>query len=103
MNRTVTLAFGSFWTLGLLVVALWTWQNAKTIVTMWEPARPDVAAWAIGSLAIGLACTAQVVLVTFVVGVIHRHDWFIRSFRLLSAAGLTAALVSAAALGLAGR
>ena len=103
MKRSITVAFGGFWTFGLMIIALWTWHNSRVVATMWGAAKPDVAAWSMCSLAIGLICLAQVILVTFVVGAIYRQDLITRGLRILGAVGLVAALFSTTALWMAGR
>ena len=88
-------------TMGLMMTALWAWQNAPLLVEEWT--RPDIATYAVRCAAVALAAAAQVVVLVFVVGRAFspgRADW---------AAGLLAATVcgisgvSAVALTLVGR
>jgi hypothetical protein len=86
---------------GLVAASLWGWQQAAQLAEQWG--RPDVAEWALRSAAVCIAAVAQLLLATLVVGAYYRRGWF---DRLLGAAALAVfgvALVSAVALGLAGR
>ena len=94
--------FGAAVALGLMVAALWTWHRAGWIAA--DATRPDVARWAVRSFAVAAGAFAQLLLLTFVAGRIFRHRSFTADIARL-AAGLVAgvAIVSAVALGLAGR
>ena len=86
---------------GLIVGGLWLWQHAGFLAS--DASRPDVAGWAIRSGAVAAVAAAQALLSFFVVAAVFRRDWFTSAVRF--AAGLVggAAVVSAVALGFAGR
>ena len=86
---------------GMVAASLWGWQNADRVVGEWG--QPDVAEWAIRSAAVGVAAVAQLLLATLVIGAYFRRGWLDRLLGASAALVLGAALVSAIALGLAGR
>lgn len=86
---------------GMVAASLWGWQNAANVANDW--AQPDVAEWAFRSAAVGLAAVAQLVLATLVVGAYYRRGWFDRLLGVAAMVVFGIALVSAVALGLAGR
>ena len=96
--------FGSLVTVALMVAALYAWRHAAELAGDWGASRPYVAALAVRSGAIAMAAGAQVVLLTLVVGRLFARRQLVDEVLRL-AAGLVAALalVSAIALGLAGR
>ena len=100
---TASVMVGAVVTVALMIVALYGWRHAAAIAGDWGASRPYVAAWGVRSGAIALAAGAQVVLLTLVVGRLFPRQLVDEVLRL--AAGLvgTVALVSAIALGLAGR
>ena len=87
--------------LGLVVGGLWLWQHAALLAS--DASRPDVAGWAIRSGAVAAVAAAQALLSFFVIAALFRRDVFTSAVRF--AAGLVggAAVVSAVALGFAGR
>jgi len=93
---------GAIVALALMVTALWTWGRAGWIAA--DSTRPDVATWAVRSGAVSIAAAAQLLLLTFVAAPIFRRRHFSGDAARL-AVGIVAcvALVSAVALGLAGR
>src|SRR3954471_16556161 len=86
----------------LMVAALWVWGRAGWLAA--DATRPDVARWAVRSAAVAAGAVAQLLLLTFVAGRIFRHRSFNADVARLTM-GLVAgiAIVSAVALGLAGR
>ena len=86
---------------GLVAASLWGWQHAARLAD--DFARPDVAEWAVRSAAVGVAAIAQLLLATLVVGAYYRRGRFDRLLGATAVLVLGAALVSAVALGLAGR
>ena len=100
--KQVATPIGAMIALGLMVAALWAWGRAGWIAA--DATRPDVARWAVRSAAVSAGAVAQLVLLTFVAGAVFRHRNFAADAARL-AAGIVAcvALVSAVALGLAGR
>ena len=101
MRRQLTIIIGGAASIAMVVAALWCWQSALRLSA--TATRPDIAMWAVRSAAVALAATAQAVLLTFVARRLYRPDWPADLLRI--GAGLVGgvALVSAAALALAGR
>ncbi len=94
-----TLAF--FLSVALVVAGLWLWQNAMSVAS--DASRPDVARWALRSAAVACIAAAQVVLSVFVIDAFFRRDLFATVLRFTAALVTGAAIVSAVALGIAGR
>jgi hypothetical protein len=95
-------AGGTLISLLLMVTALWAWGRAGWIAA--DATRPDVARWAVRSGAVSAAAMAQLVLLTFVAAPIFRSRNFSADLgRLAVSLVACVALVSAVALGLAGR
>ena len=95
-------AIGTMIALVLMVTALWAWGRAGWIAA--DATRPDVARWAVRSGAVSVAAVAQLVLLTFVAAPIFRRRNFSADLaRLAVSVVACVALVSAVALGLAGR
>ena len=88
---------------GLVAASLWGWQHASRVADAWAWARPDIAEWAVRSVAVAVAAVAQLLLATLVVGAYYRRGWFDRLLGVGAGLVLGAALVSAVALGLASR
>ena len=104
--RTVSLFGGAVASVALLVVGLWAWQHAAEVATdaLGATAQPYVAKWAVRSAAIAAAAAAQALLLTAVVGRVYgRHGALDAVLRLSALLVFAVALVSACALGLAGR
>ena len=101
---TATALVGSLVTVVMMVAALYGWRHAADLAGDWGASRPYVAALGVRSGAVALAAAAQVVLLTLVVGRLFARRQLVDEVLRL-AAGLVAALavVSAIALGLAGR
>lgn len=93
---------GTMIAMALMVAALWAWGRAGWIAA--DSQRPDVARWAVRSAAVSAGAVAQLLLLTFVAGALFRSRRFTADFARV-AVGIVAcvALVSAVALGLAGR
>lgn len=95
-------ALGGILALGLMVTALWAWGRAGWIAA--DATRPDVTTWAVRSGAVSVAAIAQLVLLTFVATPIFRQRRFAADLARLGVSVIACtALVSAVALGLAGR
>lgn len=107
----LTTVLGSILGLLMVMAAMWAWNHAYRLAA--ESARPDVTLWALRSAAVALAAGAQAVLATFVVSrvyqpILHRRwpgarDAFCERFGAFAGVVAAIALVSAIALGLAGR
>jgi len=100
--RAASLVGGAAVSLGLMVLGLWAWQHAAEVAN--GAARPYVAKWAVRGVAVAAAAAAQAVLLVAVVGRVYRRQGALDEVLRLSAVLVfLVALVSAAALGLAGR
>jgi hypothetical protein len=86
---------------GLVVVGLWLWTRAGFLAS--DASRPDVAGWAIRSGAVAAVAMAQALLSYFVVSAAFRRDFFTTAVRFTAGLVGGAAIVSAVALGFAGR
>lgn len=85
----------------LMVACLWAWQQAPHLAM--DADRPDVVLWAVRSAAVAAGALAQTVVLVLVVGNLYRARLPDRVLQLLTAGLFAASLVSAIALGLAGR
>jgi hypothetical protein len=102
--RAVALVGGAVASVVLVVVALWAWQHAAEVAGDSAAARPYVATWAVRSAAVAAGAAAQAVLLFAVVGRVYARGGMLDDvLRLASVLVFAVALVSAAALGLAGR
>jgi hypothetical protein len=101
MARRMTTILGTFAALSMVVAAMWAWNDARRLAE--GSARPDVMLWAVRSAAVALAAAAQAMILTWVVSLIYRRDLFGDVLRLFAALIAAIALISAIALGLAGR
>ncbi len=87
--------------LALVIGGLWLWQHAGLLAS--DASRPDIAGWAIRSGAVAAVAAAQALLSFFVVAAMFRRDVFTSALRFTAGLVGGAAIVSAAALGVAGR
>jgi hypothetical protein len=102
--RVVSILFSSLLAGGMVVAAIWGWQEAQDLVLdHWNAGRPELAEWAVRSVAIAVVALAQIILLTSVAGRIYRRRTLDSVLTL--AAGVTCALASVGAIacGLAGR
>ena len=100
----MSLVGGAVASVVLLVASLWAWQHAAEVASDGAAARPYVATWAVRSAAVAAAAAAQAVLLIAVVGRVYgRHGVLDDVLRLTAVLVFAVALVSAVALGLAGR
>ena len=100
--RQLAGAMGGMIALALMVMALWAWGRAGWIAA--DATRPDVATWAVRSGAVSVGAVAQLLLLTFVAApIFRRRNFFGDAARLAVSLVACVALVSAVALGLAGR
>jgi len=101
MARRLTTILGGFAALSMVVAALWAWNDARRLAE--ATARPDVTLWALRAAGVALIALAQAMLLTFVVSRIYRRDLFSDVLRVFAGLIAAIALISAIALGLAGR
>ena len=85
----------------LVVAGLWMWTRAGFLAS--DASRPDVAGWAIRSGAVGAVAAAQALLSYFVISAAFRRNLFTSAVRFTAGLVGGAAIVSAVALGFAGR
>jgi len=101
MSATIGRALVVLLSLGLVVGGLWLWQRAPVLAS--DASRPDVAGWAIRSGAVAAVAAAQALLSFFVISSLFRRDFFTSAVRFTAGLVGGAAIVSAIALGFAGR
>jgi hypothetical protein len=104
MNRSISVTLGAVWTIGLIVLGLWGWQQADAIVTRvgWE--KRMIGTWSVRCAAIALMAAAEAILLALVVERVYRRRDAVCGLAKLSALFvLMVCAVSAIALGLAGR
>jgi hypothetical protein len=101
MASKVLILLGILISVGLLLIALWAWQQAPHLA--FNEDRPDVVMWAVRTAAIAAGALAQTVLLVLVVGNIYRTRAVDVLLRVLTAGVFAVSLVSAIALGLVGR
>src|SRR3954454_8481128 len=101
MPRRLTTILGGFAALSMVVAAMWAWNDARRLAE--ATTRPDVTLWALRAAGVALAAAGQAMLLTFVVSRIYRRDLFSDVLRVFVGLIAAIALVSAIALGLAGR
>ncbi len=101
MVQKVLIGTGSILTAALMVVCLWTWQTAPHLAM--DASRPDVVLWAVRTAAIAAGAMAQTVLLVFVIGNLYHTRLLDLLLRFLTATVFAVSLVSAIALGMAGR
>jgi hypothetical protein len=103
VRRLAGTIFAAVIAVALMVAALWVWQLASARPVEGQMIRTESAAWALRSLAVAAAALAQLVALRLVVRRIYRRGTFEDALCLSSAVACVIALVSATALGLAGR
>jgi hypothetical protein len=99
----LTMLLGAIVAVALVVVSLWGWAAAEQLVP--RAVRPELALWAVRSAAVAALAAAQVLGLTFVVGLFERDGSDRQSvggqaMRLAAGFVCTAALVGAIALGI---
>ncbi len=87
----------------LVIGGLWIWQASADLVSQWPVARSDVMVWAVRCGAIAMIALGQLLALRFAVSIPYRRRAVDDLLRLTSAAACVIALVSAVALGFAGR
>ena len=102
--RWISVVSGGAAAVLLMFLALWAWQHSAELASDGGAARPYVAKWAVRSAAVAAGAAAQAVVLVAVVGRVYRRQGALDDVLRLSAVVVfLVALVSAAALGLAGR
>ncbi len=86
-----------------ITLALWIWQRQSWLLEILDPTQPQVVRWSIRCLSIGLLSAAEMTVIALVVGGIYRRSWVDKLFEWSAAGVFGVCLVSALALGLAGR
>jgi hypothetical protein len=95
-------ALGTIVAVLLMITALWAWGGAGAMAG--EATRPEVERWAVRSAAVAVAAVSQLLLLTFVAGRLFEPRRFGADVLRLTVGVVAAvAIVSAVALGLAGR
>src|SRR5688572_16012352 len=87
---------------GLMIAALWGWQNADVIAVRWRLAG-TTAMWGARCAAVGLGAASQVVLLSVIGRWVYGRDVVSDALRLGGALVVMLAGVTAVALALAGR
>lgn len=103
MRSMLMMSFAMTFGVALVIGGLWTWQASADLVADWPVARPDVMIWAIRCGAVAAIALGQLLALRFAVSAIYRRRMLDDLLRLSSAVACVIALVSAVALGLAGR
>jgi hypothetical protein len=104
MMRATSIAFSALLASGMVVVAIWGWQEAQNLVLdHWNATRPELAEWAVRSTAIAIVALAQIILLTSVAGRIYQRRTLDSVLTLTAAVTCALASVGAIACGLAGR
>ncbi len=103
MNRSMTIAIGAVWTIGLVILGLWGWQHAEAVVSRvgWE--KRAIGVWAVKCMAAALMVVAQAILLSLVVERVYRRDPVCAAAKLSALLLFMVCTASAIALGLAGR
>lgn len=101
MTSKISIAVGLVVSTVLILISLWAWQQAPHL--QMDADKPEVILWAVRTASVAAGALAQTVLLVLVVGNIFRARAIDVLFRLLTVAVFAVSLVSAIALGLAGR
>ena len=101
MVGRISIGVGTIAAIVLMVSALWAWQAGPHLA--FDADRPDVALWAVRSAAVAAGALAQGLAVVLVLGNLYRRGRLDAAVGMTAAAVFAVALVSAVALGLAGR
>lgn len=103
MRTRLEIVFGGAGAVAILVLGLWTWQNAMLLAERWQMSQLRPAVWSLRCFTIALVAIAQVLLLRFVVDVVYRRDTVSETLRLSALLLFMMAAASAIALGLVGR
>lgn len=103
MIKQLTTVLGALWAIGLLVLALWAWRRGEEIAVYLGAHNQAIVTWSARCAAVALAAAAEGLLAMLVIGNLWRRDAFTSAVGLSAALIFMLSLVSAVALGLAGR
>jgi hypothetical protein len=95
------ISIGLILSTGLVLIALWAWQAAPHL--QMDADKPEVILWAVRTAAVAAAALAQTVMLVLVIGNIYRTRAIDMLLRFMTGMVFAVSLVSAIALGLAGR
>jgi len=101
MTKNLMIAMGVLIAGGLLLISLWAWQEAPHLA--FNEDSPEIILWAVRTASVAAGALAQTVLLVLVVGNIYRTRAVDLLLRFMTAGVFAVSLVSAIALGLAGR
>ena len=101
MNSQVRIGLSGVAALGLMVAALWAWQQSAHLSI--DAEQPKVMCWAIRTAAVSAASLAQAVVLLAVVGNVYAARPVDVVLRVISSALFLLAGVSAVILGVAAR
>lgn len=101
MRSRISMLVGTLLGVGLMVAAMWVWQRGPHLA--FDATRPDITLWAIRSAAVAAVALAQTMMLVLVVGNLYRARMLDAVLRAATTAVFLVALISAVALGLAGR
>ena len=102
-NRSAALTLGVGVTVGLVVLGLWGWEAAETIVGRLGWSNRSVGSWAVRCAAIGAVAAGQAVLIALIVERAYRRDRVCGFAKLSALFVFMVCAVSAIALAFAGR
>ena len=103
MRRIFTMTLAAISAVALVTASLWAWQGSADWASDWQPTNPPVITWAVRSLALAAALLAQFLALRFVLGGLYRRRAFDDLLSLASGVACAIAVVSGAALAMAGR
>jgi hypothetical protein len=102
--RVMSILFSAALASGMVVAAIWGWQQSQDLVLdHWNAGRPELAEWAIRSAAIAVVALAQIIVLTFVAGRIYFRRTLDSALTVTAGVVVALATVGAIACGLAGR
>ncbi len=101
MARRILITVGIVVSATLILISLWAWQQGPHLAN--EADRPDIILWAVRTASIAAGALAQTILLVLVIGNIYRTRAIDVLFRFMTGMVFAVSLVSAIALGLAGR
>ena len=103
MHRNVGLALCGSLGIILVMAALWGWQRCDQIAALWAQGPVVVGIWSVRCAAVALGAAGEAVLLFGVVWPVFKRDALSSALGLSALLVMALCLVSAVALGLAGR